>query len=586
MSSTHPSDLPASGAYALPTFDFVAPPELQPGARPRRHPLVIVGGGLAGLTLACDLASRGVPSVLLDDDDTVGVRGASSRGMAYVQRSLEIMARIGIYERVAAKGVRWAVGSVRSGHDELYRFDLQASSVSRQPPFINIQQFYVEWYLVDRIVELGLTDLRWKTRVSGVACRDDHVVLDVSTPAGNYQIEADWVVDAEGVHSALRQGLDLPQHTEHGRDRWCITDVRFDAEQPNERWTWIAAPFNEGRAVWRHPMADGVWRLDFQMAADADPAEVSRPEVARARVAAMLGPDQAFELVWVGPYAYRTLLMERLRHGRLLFIGDAAHAMSPFGGRGGNSGIMDADNLGWKLALLLRGRAGAEILDSFDAERHRAAEENIRITSRTGRFLRPRSPAEQCLRDAVLQLAPRHAFACALVNTGRLCTPHHYAGLPAFSDEPLAGKAVQNLSLVRQGMAFGLIDLLRESGAALTALLFEPATGWQAEAGRLSRALAAAAASAGLPLRVICVGVEVEDPQGRLAAETGAGPGDLALLRPDSHLAALLRRPVGVAEVLAALRRSLGQAAGEAARHSGERERTESASSAASAQVA
>jgi len=347
----HPSPGPepvADGGYELPEYPFVEPPDLH-AAAPRRYPVVIVGAGLAGLTLAADLSQRGVHCVVLDEDNTIGVRGASSRGIVYVQRTLEIMRRLGLYERIRAKGVTWSAGKILAGDEVLYEYDFQPASISEQPPFINLQQFYLEWYLVDRIIELGQAELRWKNRVVGAENHTDHVTLQVDTPAGPYTLEADWVIAADGVNSSVRHLLQLPEHTERGHDRWCITDVRFQRTRLNERWTWVEAPFNENRAVWQHLMADDVWRLDFQMAPDADPAEVSRPDVARERVARMLGPDVAFDLVWVGPYSYRTMLMERFRHGRLMFIGDAAHAKSPFGARGGNSGIQDADNLGWKL---------------------------------------------------------------------------------------------------------------------------------------------------------------------------------------------------------------------------------------------
>lgn len=535
-----------TSAYQLPEFDYVRPPELR-GEAPKRYPLVIVGGGLAGLTLAADLASRGVSCVLLDEDNTVGVRGASSRGIAYIQRTLEVMARIGIYERIAAKGTVWSRGTVLAGDDVLYRFDFQPESVSAQPPFVNIQQFYVEWYLVDRIRELGRTDLRWKNRVVGVQNHPDHVALEVETPDGRYRLEADWVVDAEGVNSFVRQQLQLPQRTEHGQDRWCITDVRFRKGRLNERWTWIEAPFNENRGVWQHLMADDVWRLDFQMAPDADPAYVSREDVARERVAAMLGPDTEFELVWVGPYSYRTMLMENFRHGRLLFIGDAAHAKSPFGARGGNSGIHDADNLGWKLALLLSGRATPAVLDTYHVERHRAADENIRITARSGRFMRPRTANEFTLRTAVLQLARRHAFARSLLNPGRMCTPHHYAGLPTVGPGAEAGKALQNVALARGGRPLQLVDVLREAGADLVAFAFGPG----------ADALAAALERERLPVRVLQVGRDVEDAQGLLAAQAGAGSGQVALVRPDSHLAARLDS-LDAQALGAAVRRTLG----------------------------
>lgn len=147
----------ASG-YELPTYPFVQPPELR-GEAAQRYPVVIVGGGLTGLTAACDLAVRGVRSVLLDDDNTVGVRGASSRGMVYAQKTLEIMQRLGVYERMREKGVVWSVGRTMAGDEEVYSFDRGAETASCQPAFLNLQQFYLEWFLVDRIMALGLTDV-------------------------------------------------------------------------------------------------------------------------------------------------------------------------------------------------------------------------------------------------------------------------------------------------------------------------------------------------------------------------------------------------------------------------------------------
>lgn len=353
------------GGYQLPVFPFVPPPELQSG-RPGRYPVVIAGGGLSGLALACDLATRGIRSVVLDEDGTVGARGASSRGICYSQKTLEIFDRLGLYDRIRDKGTTWSIGKTFSGEDLVYSFDLKASSNSRQPPFINLQQFYVEWYLVDRISALGLTDLRWRNRVTRVTQDDRRATVCVDTPAGAYELEAEWLDDASGVHSAIRDGFGLETHMAKNADRWCITDVRFAKSIPIERWTWVQAPFNENRAVWQHNMADGVWRLDYQMAPDADPDHVSRPEVAHARLRAHLGPEVEYELVWVGPYSYRHMLLDRFRQGRVFFTGDAAHVVNPFGARGGNSGVADAENLAWKLALVLRGHAVKALLADVD----------------------------------------------------------------------------------------------------------------------------------------------------------------------------------------------------------------------------
>lgn len=542
------------GGYTLPEYPFRRPRELDAPGRRGTHRLVIVGAGLAGLTLACDLASRGVPCTVLDDDHTVGVRGASSRGIVYVQKTLEVMARLGLYERIAAKGVRWSVGRVLAGDHELYRFDAARQSTSRQPPFVNLQQFYLEWFLVDRIAELGGVDLRWMSRVTGVAPRADGVELEVETPEGAYTIDAEWVVDAEGVNSFVRQHLNLAEHTERGQDRWCITDVRFGPAGAggaremvrDERWTWAEAPYNEGRAVWQHRMADEVWRLDFQMAPDSDPAVVSREDVARERVQRMLGPGVPFELVWVGPYSYRTMIMERFRHGRLLFVGDAAHAKSPFGARGGNSGIHDADGLGWRLALLLAGQAGEGLLDGWALERRRAAEENIRITARSGRFLQPRSKAERTLRSAMLGLAREHAFARLLVDTGRLCAPHHYGGLPTVGEGEHDGRPLPNVPL-------GARDLVHWLGPDARPVAFTFAA---------AAAEAAAAVSREHPLRVARLGADFDDPDGTFAALTGVPPGGIALVRADGHLAAALPAPpapraAGTAPLAAAVSRFL-----------------------------
>lgn len=453
--------------YRLPTFPFVAPPDLRASQR-QRYPIVIVGGGLAGLTLACDLAVRGVRAVVLDEDDTVGVRGASSRGMVYAQKSLEVFDRLGVFARIRDKGITWSVGRTLAGHDFVYEFDAAVASLSLQPPFVNLQQFYLEWFIVDRIVALGTTDLRWKNKVVDVRPQEDCVIVKVETPAGSYELEAQWLVDAGGANSAVRTQLGLDAHPDLSDDRWCICDVRFKKDLPPERWTWVEAPFNGDRAVWQHPMPDDVWRLDYQMGANADPEHASNPAVAAARVREHIGADTEFEMVWVGPWAYRTHLLDDFRHGRVLFVGDAAHVMSPFGARGGNSGIQDAENLAWKLALVVAGQAPERLLDSYSEERRAAGAENIRITRRTSRFLAPQSAAERILRKAAIGLAREYRFARALVNTGRLSAANRYTDLSCIT---AGGMSLPNVALrSRDAGVRCLADVLRASNTQLLGL--------------------------------------------------------------------------------------------------------------------
>jgi 3-(3-hydroxy-phenyl)propionate hydroxylase len=435
--------------YALPTYSFVHPPELSSANSAARYPVIVVGGGLTGLTLLCDLLQRGIDAILLDEDDTVGVRGASSRGICYAQKSLEIFKRLGTYDRIKAKGIEWSIGRTFAGADEVYSFDLAKQSThnaSCQPPFINIQQFYVEWFLVERILEIAPQAIRWKNKLTAISQNENSASLTVDTPAGSYSCSAEYVVDCTGGNSFVRAALGVAAPRATGVDRWCITDVKFKHHPPKERWTWIKAPFNDDRCVWQHLMADNVWRLDYQMSVDDDPEYVSRRDVVEERLRKHFGEDVEFELVWVGPYSYRDLLVDEFRRGRVFFAGDAAHVMSPFGARGGNSGVQDADNLGWKLALVLKSCAGDGLLGTYHHERREAAKVNITATARTNRFLTPRSPAEHFLRNAVIDLARTQPFARALVNTGRLSVASTYAN-SRLNVGRGAGGSIQNVLL-------------------------------------------------------------------------------------------------------------------------------------------
>ncbi|MGZ8259641.1 MAG: FAD-dependent monooxygenase [Caldimonas sp.] len=520
--------------YELPSWPFVQPPEIASGER-KRYPIVIAGAGLSGLTLACDLLLRGVAVVVLDEDDTVGVRGASSRGICYAQKSLEIFERLGIFDRIRAKGITWSVGRTFSGADEVYSFNLDDDSWSEQPPFINLQQFYLEWFLVDRIRELDPHAIRWKNKVASVEHRSDGAVVEVETPCGPYALEADWLVDATGANSRIRDALGLEARVSRHTDRWCITDVRFAKPLPVERWTWIDAPFNEGRGVWQHLMADAVWRLDYQMDEHADPESISKPEVAGERLRAQLGPDVEFEFVWIGPYQYRDFLLDTFRVGRTIFVGDAAHVVCPFGARGGNNGIQDAANVGWKLALVLEREAGESLIDSYHAERHAAAVENLRVTSRTARFLAPRSAAERRMRRAVVALARTHAFARKLANTGRMAQAN------AYPPSAWAKAGAQNV----QNVAFDGVTLMRclAKGTRFLGLTVGADAGLLAELDEL-------AALFPIDFRRI-------DPQSPLAIHLGAAAGSLVIVRPDAYVAATLTHAT-LETVSAALRGALG----------------------------
>jgi 3-(3-hydroxy-phenyl)propionate hydroxylase len=140
-----------------------------------------------------------------------------------------------------------------------------------------------------------------------------------------------------------------------------------------------------------HRQADNVWRIDFQLGWDADPVEEKKPENVIPRIKAMLGDEREFELEWVSVYTFQCRRMNRFNHGRVLFVGDAAHQVSPFGARGANSGVQDTDNLVWKLKLVMDGKAPATLLDTYSEERGHAADENILNSTRSTDFITPKS---------------------------------------------------------------------------------------------------------------------------------------------------------------------------------------------------
>ena len=553
--------------YALPEYPFVEPPEIASG-EVTRHAIVIVGGGITGLTLACSLARLGIKAVLLDEDNTVGVKGASSRGICYTQKSLEIFHKLGIYDAIAKKGIQWSVGRTFAGEDEVYSFDLRAQSnfnLSTQPPFINIQQFYIEGYLVERIQQLGHVDIRWCSRVTAFSQNEAGALLTITTPAGNYDIAADHVIDATGGHSPFHQWLGATVKSQKGDDRWCIADVRFSTHPPVERHTWIEAPFNENRAVWQHLMADDVWRIDYQMAPNADPQYVSREDVVRERLQRQFGPDVAVEIVWVGPYAYRSQCVDQLRMGRVFFLGDAVKTVSPFGARGGNTGIADADNLACKLAMVLKGLAAPKLLGSYHEERFEAATQNVQVTNRTARFLRAPDGPERVFRNAAISLAKRHPFARALINTGRMAVANRYTRSGTCAEA--GGTPVQNVAIGFDvvGKRTGTLnDLLNWCEGRLLLLLFGriPAM----DLPRL-RAL-----SEQFPVRIVQVmeptsqitghpsaQEHVYDLNGHLRQATHAQSLQWVLVRPDAYLAAGGHSgPKWHSQVTAALLRATG----------------------------
>src|SRR5215469_12226186 len=392
------------------------------GADVAEHPVVVVGAGPVGLSLAIDLAQRGQGVVLLDDADRIG---EGSRAICFSKRSLEYWDRLGVGARMVEKGVVWSVGKIFHGNSQLYQFNLLPEEGHKRPAFINLQQFYAEAYLVDRVEELPAISLRWRNKVIALERRNDGVVLTIDTPDGPYRLHAAYLVACDGARSSLRQMVGAEFSGQVFEDQFLIADVRMTAEFPTERWFWFDPPFHAGRSALLHKQPDDVWRIDLQLSRFADPAVEKQPDNVRPRIARMLGHDK-FEFEWISLYKFQCRRMDRFLHGRVIFAGDAAHQVSPFGARGANSGLEDAENLAWKLDRVLCGSSPEGLLESYHIERSAAADENIRESTRSTDFMAPNSHQEARLRKAVLALAGETEFAKRMVNGGRLSVPSVY----------------------------------------------------------------------------------------------------------------------------------------------------------------
>jgi 3-(3-hydroxy-phenyl)propionate hydroxylase len=541
------------------TNPIYAPTRAPDPSSPSRHwPVVVAGAGPVGLTAAIDLAQRGIDVLVLDDDNTVSV---GSRAICWAKRALEILDRLGCADRLAAKGVSWNVGRVFFRDGQVFEFNLMPEPGHRRPAFINLQQYWVEQFLVERLGELPQAELRWQNKVVGVTEQADRVAITVAAADEEYTLHTDWLIVADGARSPIRGMLEMETEGQVFRDRFLVADIHMTSDFPAERWFWFDPPFHPNLSALLHRQADDVWRVDFQLGWDADPEEEKKAEKIMPRLRSMLGKDAEFEIEWASVYTFQCRRMRSFRRGRALFVGDAAHLVSPFGARGANSGIQDVDNLVWKLALVLEGLAPEQLLDTYDAERCAAADENIRNSTRSTDFITPKSKVSRTFRDAVLMLAKRYPFAGQMVNSGRLSVPALLCESPlntpdvageAFSTGMVPGAPAADAPVAgTQGTWF--LNYIH----GFTLLVFGDAVSADAVAALSREGPACAVVQVGgSAATTACV---IDDPQSLLAKRYDGREGTCYLFRPDQHVCAR-SRSFDLGWVRAAIARAAGHA--------------------------
>jgi len=423
--------------------------------------------------------------------------------------------------------------------------------------------------MVDRIGQSEQIDLRWKSRVTTVEEKDDRVEIRVETPEGEYRLTCDYLIVADGANSGIRKMMGLESSGQVFQDRFLIADVVMETDFPPERWFWFDPPFHKGGSTLLHRQADNVWRIDFQLGWDADPDEEKKPENVIPRLKAMLGEETQFELEWTSVYTFQCRRMEQFRHGRLFFVGDAAHQVSPFGARGANSGFQDTDNLLWKMKLVLDDRAPDRLLDSYNEERVPAADENLLNSTRSTDFITPKSEVSHTFRNATLLLAEEYPFARTMVNSGRLSMPSVYRDSSLntpdeadFNSNMVPGTPSTDAPVNDGDWFLQLIGNNRFNG-----LYFSQPDGSLGSEEQAT--LSALTENTEIPFTILVVGLNpdisrptgvnpVTDPKDVLKQRFDGQPGTFYLFRPDQHVAARWRN-LDQQKIEAALNRATGR---------------------------
>ena len=387
-----------------------------------RAPVVIVGAGPVGMTLALELARFDVPSVVLDSKPHLERVG--SRSMVIARHTIETFLRLGCGEKVLAKGVALASARTYFRDVELFSVDFPEAAAGEIPRFLNLHQTYVEEYLYELVARSPLIDVRWESEVTGLAQDDEGVTL---TLRDGETLRGPYAVGCDGPHSTVRKLARIAFAGRSFDDRFLIADVRAELPFPNERRFFFDPGHNPGRQILIHPQPDSEWRIDWQVPSETDADAERESGRLDERIRAIIG-ETAYELAWLTAYRFHERVASRFRAGRVFLAGDAAHLFAPFGARGLNSGVEDARNLGWKLALVLAGKASDALLDTYDDERRPAAHENLRVTSATMRFLAPPTRLHRALRTAILRASVRSRRVRRFVNSGKLAEPALYGG--------------------------------------------------------------------------------------------------------------------------------------------------------------
>jgi 3-(3-hydroxy-phenyl)propionate hydroxylase len=382
------------------------------------HPIAIAGGGPIGLATALGLAKQGVPSIVIEADNSVC---EGSRAICISRRSLQILQRLGVLDAFMAKGLAWTTGRSYYKDQEVLRFSMPHAATDKLPPMLNMAQYHIEQFLLDEARKFpDLIDIRWASSVTQLRSRTDRVTLTVSNDLGEYTLDADWLVAADGGQSFVRKSMGLKLEGQAFTGKFVIVDIELHSSFPTERRAWFDCACNPGSTMLMHKQPDNIWRIDYQIPDDADLDEAIKEEnvrpVVERHLASIGEAHLPWTYLWSSAYRAGTMTLDSYVHDRVLFAGNAAHGMPIFGVRGLNSGFEDADNLTWKLAMVAKGHANVQLLETYSTERIAAYHVNATNAGKSTEFMAPGSRGFALMREAALSLSAQHRAMSSLLN--------------------------------------------------------------------------------------------------------------------------------------------------------------------------
>lgn len=523
--------------------------------------VAVIGNGPVGQSAALLLARWGVPVVLLDGRacrDLVG-----SKSICQQRDILDVWDSVGAGRRIADEGITWTTARTFLRDRELFSYTMSDSGESRFPAFVNLSQSRTEQILDDCIAAQPLIDVRWSHRVTGIDDRADHTVLTCRTPTGPVTITASFVLACAGAGGRVVRDLLGVTFAGHSfADRFLICDIRADLPgRRAERRFYFDPAWNPGRQVLIHPCPGGTFRIDWQVPEDFDLDLADSSGDLDQRIRAIIG-DADYRILWKSVYQFQSRLVDRMRVGRVLLAGDCAHLVAPFGARGLNSGVADAENAAWKIAYVLRQWADESIVESYHRERHAAAAENLAVTTATMNFLVPQSAAQREHRRSVLHRAETDAAARAQVDSGRLAEPFWYHDSPLTTpnaDRPSTGRPPRgHAPPPGPGVLLPDVGYRPEPGSSPIPIRRLARTGLLLLAiGPVAADACCAAALREVRAPVKVLRADRDTGNDGLLDALAARPGEVWVIRPDAYVAAVLTEPDPAAAV-EALRRASG----------------------------